>query len=251
METKRAGVVHCTKDNSAAVSSKYSDNWERFKPFAKRYEGKCLQLDGIADIHIWNEQKCKVLYVLKDGYRKGYTDFISTFVFDCILSEKGRPDKVHKTWTTVFDWHATIRKALGISKDNNLTSAAYINVSKLACDGNVSTVTRPRTLPIAVEEDGALLKDQLEGISPNIIVCGNTGRYLFEILGVKNRREFLIGSIGRQEDGRNPLDLYIYNNYVIFNAYHPSYLHTTKPEEFEGLILANNKAILDVINKQG
>ena len=60
---------------------------------------------------------------------------------------------------------------------SGLKNIAFMNVSKIAVDGYQSTKTRKNALEYAVFEDKAELRAQLESIAPDIVVCGNTGKY--------------------------------------------------------------------------
>ncbi|MBR4942919.1 MAG: hypothetical protein IKZ28_02715, partial [Clostridia bacterium] len=170
------------------------------------------------------------------GYRWEKRDFIDTFVFDEIFSSEKIPSGNYDTWRTVYEWSNALRKAFGLGVCG-LKNIAFMNVSKIAVDGYQSTKTRKNALEYAVFEDKAEQRAQLEAIAPDIVVCGNTGKYLFEILDEKAIKADGIGK--NAATGRNPLDLYTVGGYVVFNAYHPSYTQTTTGEEFRELIKRN------------
>ena len=230
-------------DNTLDVKKKYPNQWETFKPFADRYENLCLQFDGIIDIDTWEKTNLKILFLLKDSYRPvnkngDYnTARFSTYVLDCIANKT--KDKIKdKTWKQVLLWANAISKKCGFGEIENLKNVAFMNVNKLAFKSENNTNSENSNLKIAVKEDKDILREQLEIISPDIIVCGNTGKYLFDIL--KEKGSYISG-IGKQKDGRNPLYLYKTDKYVVFDAYHPSYRETTTVKEFEKLITENEE----------
>lgn len=244
--------IYFKTDNTRYIEKTYPKQWETFKPFADRYENLCLQFDGIIDIDTWKKTNLKILFLLKDSYRPidengDYnTARFSSYVLDYIAN-KTKDEIKDKTWKQVLLWANAISKNCGFGKIENLKSVAFMNVNKLAFISKKNTNSKNSDLKIAVNEDKDILKEQLEIISPDIIVCGNTGNYLFDIL---KEKESSISGIGKQKDGRNPLDLYKTDQYVVFNAYHPSYRATTTAKEFEKLITENEELFNNYENRK-
>ncbi len=238
-------------DNTRYIEKTYPNQWKAYKPFADRYKNVCLQFDGIIDVEAWEKINLKILFLLKDSYRPvnkngDYnSERFSSYVLDCVAN-KTKDEIKDKTWKQVLLWANAISKKCGFGEVDNLKSVAFMNINKLAFKSEKNTNSENSNLKIAVNEDKDILREQLKIISPDIIVCGNTGKYLFDVL---DERRFYIGSIGKRKDGRNPLNLYKIHKYVVFDAYHPSYRATTTAEEFETLI-ENYKEHFSVVASQ-
>ena len=83
-----------------------------------------------------------------------------------------------------------------------------------------------------------ILREQIDTINPNIIVCGNVGEMYFEIYDQQ------ISKIQKRKvcEKNPPLTMYLHNDRVVFNAYHPSAwkLKTTQDDFIELLDKESN-----------
>lgn len=237
MDTKREHL-YCNEDNSSTVKIDYPEQWEVFEPFAKKYPDLCLQFDGIADKK-WKNEKVKILFLLKDSYR--YEDkrvFLDRYVMDDVLKKDFIPKD--RTWKRIYDWNNAIRISLGLGEVADLKNIAFMNLSKIACDERISKNTRPNTLAYAITEDKEELLNQYNKINPNIVVCGNTGSYLFKLLGY-DLEKIQEGTIFKGKiRNRNRLFLYRIDGVWIFDAYHPSW-GGTSAQDFVEVINKNTK----------
>ena len=229
--------IKCKIDNFVDLK-KDEKQLQVFMPFADRYKKLCLQFDGVLDDETWEKSKLKILFLLKDSYRpvnengevKNKNRF-STYVFD--LQNKKACEINDTTWKKVLEWANTISVKFGCGEIKSLKNVAFMNINKLAFSEADGYETQKKDLAIAVRDDKDLLKSQFKNISPNIIVCGNTGKYLFRFLDVlmpepiysaKNKNRNSLNVYVLEEDGKRTF---------VFDVYHPSYRATTTSEELE------------------
>lgn len=270
MENKRAQHSYI-KNNAKEKAKQYPRQWESFKAFAERYPNACLQMDGIANPDVWDKEKIKIMTFLKDSYRKDFSEYISTFIFDICNEnlEKYEFKKSVRTWMNLLKWVNAIRAHLSEETSQDLKTIAHINISKLACEG---VNTRKGVLQDGIEKDGDLLYKQYQEINPNIVICGNTEKYFFDMLRREELRKNGVDTSLLEYDekavkaymqekksegvlqilfneklrGKRPLYLYIMNNIIIFSAYHPS-ISKTLEEDFTAVIDNKKTELLNAL----
>lgn len=241
-------------NNAQNVIKNYPTQWEMYKDFSHRYPDTCLQMDGIVNPKIYENQKIKIMTFLKDSYRLETDNYISTFVLDLCnlcgdqLAEYNK--RYIATWWGVLQWVNAIRKSLGENEVNSLQTIAHMNISKLACDGNESVYTRKGVLEEAIKQDGDLLYKQYKEINPNIVICGNNFVYYLKMIEENSGHKPKIKTIFEKTiEGKKPLYCYIVDNKtIVFSAYHPCILNT-QPRHFEMIIGENKKEFENILYK--
>ena len=178
----RKQLQYSKTTNAKEIEQNYSYQWQTFAPFVEKYPNACLQMDGVLHPDIWEKQELKIMTFLKDSYRENFEEHICTYILDILPTET----TLGATWRNVLKWVNAVRNAFGKNKVINLQSIAHINVSKLACNGNISKNTPKGALSDAIEQDYALLYEQYKQINPNIVICGSTYHYFFDIFTNKS-----------------------------------------------------------------
>lgn len=94
---------------------------------------------------------------------------------------------------------------------------AYINIKKIpgGMKANANTIAK------AYRENKELILDQLSTYRPNIVIFGNTMKYLFEDLGIEERDKLYV------DENTHNTTYYIHNNTLYIHAYHPAYISVT------------------------
>lgn len=146
------------------------------------HKGKEFIEDGIIDFPRWQKAKRKVMFLLKEAYG-GAGDLCQ------IIRDDWKGPK-YKVWWSASYWLYAINKVQSChipvfpKKGEEveecvemLLSSAIVNLKK--SDGK--SYSKPDELKEYTLEDLSLLREQIELISPDLIVVGNTFEYL-EIL---------------------------------------------------------------------
>lgn len=228
---------------------KNKPQFKAFSQFVQKYPDYCLQMDGILDNDIWEADDLHIMFLLKDSYRTENFDYLWSYVIDNCKNMSAFKDK---TWRKIFQWLPAIREALGFKKElTDISSIAYMNLSKLAFDYNIyGSRTQPKVLKSAVENDSELLYQQLKEISPKIIVCCgvSVSEYLFKLIakaiGIKRKE---LKPIEISTENRN---LYVFSlyNIIIFSVYHPA-CNKTKSDDFASVITKYNTDLCSILKK--
>ncbi len=147
--------------------------------------------DGIIDLEKWGSHK-KILLILKEAYGSD-EDWSLT---ETIKNEWKGPK--YKVWWTVSYWLYLLNKTTKdfvplFPKDNEikecvefLLSSAILNIKK----SNGKSSSENDDLKKYVTSDKDFILKQIELINPDIILCGNTGQFLFpEIFSECNKIE--------------------------------------------------------------
>lgn len=129
--------------------------------------------DGVFDEVEWNQQKYKVLFVLKEAnWTNGNTDLC-----EFLLSEKS--PSYWKTWNNVARWaKALIEQGEYphyVSKPDKsfwFRKIAAMNLKKVGGDA----IAENETIREYAEKDRTYLKAQIELYSPDIIICCGRGK---------------------------------------------------------------------------
>jgi hypothetical protein len=147
-----------------------------FKP-----DCKPIVMDGVLDQRLWNESTQKILFLLKEAYLEQPKEIPDLRVWIRRWVEKGGK-KRRKTWKVLSEWaflaqHAgddepltLLKKSNFAARGNALLSCAIVNVKK----AGGKKKSKQKELKKAAEENREQLLEQISGIGPRIIICGNT-----------------------------------------------------------------------------
>ena len=255
-------------DNSSEYMPQLSQTWQKILKLYPSEQGNRLQLDGIIDDQKWNspQNKYRVLFFLKESYRRS-DDTKNLYLYPLINYLKD--ETAGGTFDTANKWMHAITGALSENENFGLSYAALMNISKIGLIDKTRTSAKTLRAALADESYKTLLNQQLQEISPRIIVCGNTLPYLLKILQTEeNRKDFYKYRIAYCElgdkkeerkigyspsfQGKTSLDLFLYKNYIIFSAYHPAAIHFrwfTAVEDFSNIIQATRSDLMNVLSK--
>lgn len=143
------------------------------------HKGKCFFRDGIVDLHRWQKSKIKLLFLLKEAYpekpKVGVVDLCSYIKNDWQYA-KGNLYKNAAYWAYAVQ-HLTdkIAPVFPINEQwyeaiDYMLSSAFINVKK---SSGQRTSDREQ-IKYYAQIDGMLLKQQIQLIKPQIVICGFT-----------------------------------------------------------------------------
>jgi hypothetical protein len=172
-----------------------------------RHQGKCFIRDGIIDSGRWSQAQRKVLFILREAHGEA-DDIVGWDLREVIRNEWEGPK--YKIWWTIAYWAYGILRA---SPDHfppmpdddiafeaareALLSTAAINIKK----SGGSSSSDWEDLVSYANEDGALIRQQIELIAPEIVVCGNVwsliqdlwqgSRQVYDGVWIANGRAFI------------------------------------------------------------
>lgn len=189
----------------AMIKQEYIEESEKlFNAWKNKSNSKSFVTDGIVDPDIWfgTELEYRVLIILREAYIKNGNPYdwdltkwlkneICCSIENCPYAHNCSKCKVTgSTYNRVAEWIYGIIEGKGYCswlgiKDNERTTKAYrerrkeqfkkaaiINIKKH--DG-ISRSSAAELVDIASDEkDGKYLKQQIQDINPNIIICGGT-----------------------------------------------------------------------------
>lgn len=201
------------------------------------HKGRHFIMDGIIDADRWAKSPIKTVALLKEAYG-GYDNICSL-----IKDEWAGPK--YKLWWTVSYWLYAINEISGcrvpIAPGNNeaydkcrdyLLASAVINIKK----SNGNSTSNMEDLGKYAEADKELLKQQVDFIKPNVIICCNTFELLKKFWGSD------LVSIGKTGY------LYKSGGYLLIDYWHPANYY---PDHlcFYGLcsILSESSEFVDTI----
>lgn len=140
--------------------------------------------DGVINPKTYFSQEHRILFILKEAYTKD-----SSFNLCEWLDYEG--EKIRRIWDRVSEWTRMIygvldgeiipfKKDSGFRNNGNeyLRRIAVLNIKK----SNGTSISKYEDLKKYAREDSVELFKQLEICDPTIIICGNTGDYLKDIV---------------------------------------------------------------------
>ncbi len=154
----------------------------------QRHKGKCFVKDGIIDKDLWNSVETRTLLVLKEAYappigtgggwdlrevwrtviRKGAVQAWTIF-----------RNSAYWCYATQSLAHGRLPPLASIASDYGrlseaLLSSAVVNIKK--SDGRYPSIDQD--IHDYGQEDGDLIREQVELIRPDVVICGNVWRHL-------------------------------------------------------------------------
>jgi hypothetical protein len=187
------------------------DKWSELKHHQEK--GKCFIKDGIVDPSRWASARPKVLLLLKEARHKGsvrwdYREYL----------RKDYPP--NRTLQNSAYWCYAIhrivrgnlppvpfpgtRKSEYIKAVEALRSSAIVNVKK----SGGRSISSDEDIAYYAKKDGPLLRQQIESIKPDVVVCGNTWECVNQLWQDKDLVYDGVWRVGQS---------------VFINFWHPSY----------------------------
>jgi hypothetical protein len=197
--------------NQEEYYQKNADLFSKWKIERPAYsEGGCLFTeDGIMDFNLWSNTFPKILILLKENHDSSY-DPIDGLTID------RKPFSLN-----IARWQHVIKSAfdnpaISISYDNiilpsTIHDIAIVDIKKVN-EGMSSS--NPNDIDKYAFNDKAFIKEQIDLINPDIILCGNTGDYYANHFYLNDNWEELI-SISKCKCFKD-------NQRLIIDFYHPS-----------------------------
>lgn len=181
--------------------------------------------DGIVNKDKWDKSSAKICFLLKEAYTTQDSVDLCRW-----LDDNHHP----RLWHTVSDWVYALQNVtetdippfteIDSNETERLRTIAIVNIKK----SNGTANSDFSELLKFAQDDFEFIKKQIQEISPNIIVCGNT-EYFFQIVyGAKtNEKEEIIGNCtyrGTEIDHRimHEKGFIWANDTLIMNVCHPA-----------------------------
>lgn len=128
--------------------------------------------DGVFDEDAWNQQKCKILFVLKEANWENGAEDLCEF----LLSEAS--PTYWKTWNNVARWTKALLEGgeypYHVSKADKsywLRKVAFINLKKVGGDA----VAEDKVIMEYAKRDAKYLYDQIKLYTPDLVICCGRG----------------------------------------------------------------------------
>ncbi len=166
--------------------------------------------DGIINNSQWNSQQVKILFVLKE-----VNGNIGPDLTKWLIENRGL---FGRTYPKVIKWAKTILEQTcekDVAINDVIDKIAVINLKKIPGTSRTNKIQ----LKAFVEKYKEQLKEQIDRINPNIIVCGNVAYLYFDIYDEKIEK---YDRYTTREEKNTPLTMYFHKERIILNAYHPS-----------------------------
>lgn len=192
--------------------------------------GESAVIDGVIDIDTYQKSPIKVMWILKETNSEGGWSIVDNY-------------KNHK-WLTQCNGLMSIRRIIyasfGIMHpeiigwknfpwsyeeecQTALRNIAFVNINKLPG----SSVADDKVIQDAFDENRALLKLQFDTYNPDVVIFGNTLKYL--------KTEDFDGNFSESNRMRTEkTDTHYYPNLnrLYINAWHPSYFKEVSDEDY-------------------
>lgn len=194
--------------------------------------------DGIVYPEIWFSQTTRILYILKEAHSDEKSDGNDWNLLDYLNKPDERKGRI---WAAVAEWQYALQNTtadsipvfdgwLGGSVGDMtqyreaqtalLRKCAVINIKK----SNGQNGSDDMDLLDYVNEDGDLLKQQIDIISPTIIVCGSTFHLLKDRLKQSDKKLIL----GEETASFPDKDCFSVNGRIVIAYYHPANQYPAK-----------------------
>ncbi len=209
----------------------------------KSYNSKSVIKDGIVDIDLYIKAKYKILWVLKEPHDKSkeligwdMRDLLNDAKYESGLNPDMKstfPLVIYSTYSILND--LIVWDKIPYMKDDSdlidiLKSIAIINIKKLPA----SSQSKDNEIQDAYNQYKSIILKQIMDYEPDIIICGNTFKYM---------KEDLIELLELKEPKTQnyPTDHYYNDKKLVIDTYHPNQKSITHIKYFEGIIDAVKK----------
>jgi len=226
---------------------KLFESWKQ----EKNYDDLAFVKDGILFYESWCKQQIRVLFLLKETFGN-FTDFYAKDNNDRISITDGDKNK-SPFWWNIARWKLALDKKsqnqdCNYPKNNELPKyiddIAIIDIKKIDEDKRRSYPTEIRNY---AKKDKIYLRQQIELINPQLIICGGTFDY-YQIIYDNNVNQKIEVLAGVKPPKKNS---FVHNNRIVIDFYHPGYkLNKGGTETLfdEFLNLLNSTKIFDELN---
>jgi len=183
-------------------------------------------IDGAFNPEEYYDSQIKILWILKEGYEEPFSypetirNKFEEIVWKELINGRSKP-----TWFPVaLISHCILNGCLHFEEIENtdeyraaiqssLNKIALININK---DPSITgTTSLHKNLQESFEYYRELILTQIKHLEPDIIICGNTFKYL--------EQDFQNPQVIKERDGELYVDHYIIDKKIILDPYHPGY----------------------------
>ena len=193
---------------------------ELFEKWEEKYPNQ-LVIDGIINKEEWERQETKILFVLKEAYGDGNTSWSLTDY----INNLEQKDYIAKLWKRIAIWtNGILHTDKNFIKEydpNELSNEKCCELLKKIAVVNIKKKDESKKssemndIESYAKNDKDLLKEQIDNIQPDIIVCGYTCNCLDQIY------ENTI-----KDNNKNPNWFYWYKikgkRTIVLDFYHPA-----------------------------
>ena len=161
-----------------------------FEKWENKYKGRSFVFDGIIDENEWSKQNPKICFLLKEAYTEDKENYFKWSLSKWLNKDK---NSVINTWNTVALWtygilNTTESEIPGYPDQNYFDKGKKHDILKKISAVNVKKVDGVKKsnwydLKNYAEADRSLLREQIDKINPDVIVCGKTFDFLRIIYG--------------------------------------------------------------------
>lgn len=208
-----------------------------------QYDKQCIP-DGIVDVEQYSKEPLKILWILKEPHDKGGQEWeMQDLIKNAGVSGQLNPDLKHTFPSIIYTTSGILHNFvqwddMDYIKDKpqmigELQKIALINIKKLPA----KATSKDSEIQEAFNKYHEIIKMQIDAFKPNIIIGGNTIKYMLEsnsdldILNLKG-----INLIDKIEH----IEYYPNKDRVIIDAWHPANMNKGLTQEIycDGIINA-------------
>ena len=192
--------------------------------------GESVVIDGVVDIDCYQKSPLKVMWILKETNSEGSWSIVDNYKNHTWLTDNNRLMSIRRViYASYGIMHPEIKdwKDFPWSYEKECQTAlrniAFININKLPG----SSVADDNMIQEAYNRNRALLKLQFDTYDPDIVIFGNTLKYvnLEDFDG-----DFSVDNRMRTE--KTDTHYYADMNRLYINAWHPSYYKGISDEDY-------------------
>ena len=201
--------------NKIEYEKKINALFEKWKQARPEYEveGKRFTIDGIADYDAWEKSKPKILFLLKENHDEEYEP-----CWGITVDSKPWSLNIARWRQILIELFRDISKEISfeiVDLPETIDDIAMVEVKKLNEGKKVSSNS---DIMKYAKRDNKFLKEQIDLINPQVVLCGNTGDF-YDII-------YADDSSCKESERLSP-DLskcacWKYHDRLIIDFYHPS-----------------------------
>ena len=232
----------------SVMAENFAELFNRWRS-KENHKGANFVEDGIIDPKRWNKSKRKILFIFKEAYMapdKKFTNLCELFFENDIL-DIPLADSHYKMWWTAALWAYGIKyfekgKILRIQPfDGDIDANAKVKEALLSCavidikKSGGTSISNNNDLKKYASEDLDLIREEIELVKPNLIICGNTWNLVHQIWTDK-----------KGEDEVDNYDMvYKCEDTYIVDYWHPGGIYPQKMTYYSLMALIHNSGYLD------